>query len=142
MRLFLDANVVFSAAHRAQGRSQELLALASRGRCELLASAHVLEEARRNLALKSAGFEHRLEHALAKTTVVAEAPAVLVEWARAQGLPLKDAPILGAAIHARADLLVTGDGRDFGHLSGSTLRGTRVVTPAAALDLVLKGAGA
>jgi len=142
VKLFLDANVIFSAAHRAEGRSQDLLALAHAGWCELLASAHALEEARRNLELKSAGFERRLEQALAQTTVVAEAPAALVEWAQAQGLPIKDAPILAAAVHAQADLLVTGDSRDFGHLYGHTLRGTRVVTPAVALDLVLKGPGA
>ena len=142
MKLFLDANVIFSAAHREHGRSQDLVALARAGLCELLASAHALEEARRNLELKSAGFERRLDQALAQTVVVAEAPAALVEWAQAQGLPLKDAPILAAAVHAQADLLVTGDSRDFGHLYGRKLRGTRVVTPAVALDLVLKGAGA
>ena len=142
MKLFLDANVIFSAAHREEGRSQDLVALARGGLCELLASAHALEEARRNLELKSAGFERRLEKTLEHTRVVAEAPAALVVWARAQGLPLKDAPILAAAVHARADLLVTGDVRDFGHLFGRALRGTRVVTPAVALDQVLKGAGA
>lgn len=142
MKLFLDANVIFSAAHREEGRSQDLLALARAGLRELLISAHALEEARRNLVLKSAGFERRLETVLVQTTVVAEAPAALVEWALAQGLPLKDAPILAAAVHARADLLVTGDGRDFGHLFGHALRGTRVVTPATALDVVLNGAGA
>jgi len=142
VKLFLDANVIFSAAHREQGRSQDLVALARASLCELLASAHALEEARRNLELKSAGFERRLATALAQTKIVAEAPAALVEWTRAQGLPLKDAPILAAAVHARADLLVTGDSRDFGHLFGHTLRGTRIVTPATALDLVLKGAGA
>lgn len=141
MKLFLDANVIFSAAHRDAGRSQDLVALARCGWCELLASAHALEEARRNLDLKSAGFERRLEKALEHIGVVTEAPAILVEWAREQGLPLKDAPILAAAIHAHADLLVTGDSRDFGHLFGHALRGTRVVTPAAALDLVLKSAG-
>ena len=56
MKLFLDANVIFSAAHREEGRSQDLVALARVGLCELLASAHALEEARRNLQLKSAGF--------------------------------------------------------------------------------------
>jgi len=142
VKLFLDANVLFSAAHREEGRSQDLVALARGGLCELLASAHALEEARRNLELKSAGFERRLEKVLERVELVAEAPAALVEWARAQGLPLKDAPILAAAVHARANLLVTGDRRDFGHLFGRALRGTRVVIPAAALDLVLKDAGA
>ena len=142
MKLFLDANVIFSAAHREQGRSQDLIALAHAGLCELLASQHAIEEARRSLELKSAGFERRLAKALAQITIVAEAPAAPVEWARTQGLPLKDAPILAAAVSAHADLLVTGDSRDFGHLLGHVLRGTRVITPAAALDLVLKSAGA
>ncbi len=39
------------------------------------------------------------------------------------------------------DLLVTADTRDFGRLFGRELRGTRVVTLAMAIDLVLKGAG-
>ena len=141
MKLYLDANVIFSAAHREEGRAQDLVALARGGHCELITSAHALEEARRNLELKSAGFEHQLAEALAQIRVVAEAPAPLVEWARAQDLPLKDAPILAAAVHAKADLLVTGDRRDFGHLYGRALRGTRVVTPALAIDLVLKEAG-
>ena len=141
MKLFLDANVIFSAAHREEGRSQDLVALAQARLCELLASRHSIEEARRNLELKSAGFERRLAKTLTQVTIVAEAPAALVEWARAQGLPLKDAPILAAAVSAHTDLLVTGDSRDFGHLFGHVLRGTRVITPAAALDLVLKTAG-
>ena len=142
MKLFLDANVIFSAAHSEQGRSQDLVALARRGHCEIVTSTHALEEARRNLQLKSGRFEQRLAAALAQTTVVAEAPAELVDWAKQQSLPLKDAPILAAAVHVKADLLVTGDNRDFGHLFGRALRGTRVVTPAAALGLVLKDAGA
>ena len=141
MKLFLDANVIFSAAHREEGRPQDLIALARDGHCELLTSAHAQEEARRNLELKSGGFERRLAEVLAQTTVVAEAPPHLVEWAQQQGLPLKDAPILAAAVRAKADLLVTGDTRDFGHLYGRTMRGTRVVTPASAIGLLLRSAG-
>jgi predicted nucleic acid-binding protein len=142
VKLFLDANVIFSAAHREEGRAQDLVALARAGCCDLLTSTHALEEARRNLELKSGGFEHRLAAVLAQLAVVAEAPAVVVDWAKGQGLPLKDAPILAAAVHAKADLLVTGDTRDFGHLFGRDMRGTRVVTPATALEVVLKAAGA
>ena len=53
-----------------------------------------------------------------------------------------DANVIFSAVHAQANLLVTGDRRDFGHLFGRALRGTRVVTLAAALDLILKSAGA
>jgi len=137
VRVFLDANVVFSAAHQQEGRAQSLLLLARAGRCDLVVSAHGIEEARRNLVRKSHAFEKRLEDLLAMTEVVAEAPAPLVAWALAQGLPLTDAPILAAAAHANADLLATGDQRDFGHLFGKSLRGVRVLSLAMAINAVL-----
>ena len=142
MKLFLDANVIFSAAHRDAGRAQDLIALAQAGRCSLLTSAHALEEARRNLELKSLDFGRRLSVSLTVIATVAEAPQTPVAWSQQQGLPLMDAPILAAAIHARADLLVTGDARGFGHLYNRTLRGTKVLTPARALEAVLTQAGA
>lgn len=141
MKLFLDANVVFSAAHQAAGNAQALIALARAGGCTLQSSAHAIEEARRNLALKSSGYEQRLADALAQIEVMAEAPPALVEWARHEGLPLKDAPILAAAVQAGAEVLVTGDARDIGSLYGRTLRDVQVLAPVRALALVLKDAG-
>jgi putative PIN family toxin of toxin-antitoxin system len=142
VKLYLDANIIFSAAHREEGRAQDLVALARADHCELLTSTHALEEARRNLQLKSRGFERRLAETLEQVTVVVEAPPALVEWAQQQGLPLKDAPILAAAVNARADLLVTGDRRDFGRLLGRELRGMQVVNPARALEIILRRADA
>lgn len=141
MKLFLDANVIFSAAHQETGNAQALVAFAHAGRCELQSSAHALEEARRNLALKSTSYEKRLAEALSAIAVVAEAPPDLVEWARQEGLPHKDAPILAAAVHAGAEVLVTGDSRDFGPFFGRTLRGVQVLAPARALARVLEEAG-
>jgi predicted nucleic acid-binding protein len=43
----------------------------------------------------------------------------------------KDQPILLAAIHARADYLLTGDARHFGHLYGKRIGGVLVLRPAA-----------
>jgi len=137
VKVFLDANVVFSAAHQREGRAQALLLLARAGRCDLMVSAHALEEARRNLTRKSHSFDQRLADLLAMTEVVTEAPAPLVAWALEHGLPLKDAPILAAAVHANADILVTGDLRDFGHLFGKSLRGVRILSLAKAIEAVL-----
>jgi len=137
VKVFLDANVVFSAAHQREGRAQALLLLARAGRCDLMVSAHALEEARRNLTRKFHSFDQRLADLLAMTEVVAEAPAPLVAWALEHGLPLKDAPILAAAVHANADILVTGDLRDFGHLFGKSLRGVRILSLAKAIEAVL-----
>jgi predicted nucleic acid-binding protein len=141
LKLFLDANVVFSAAHQESGNAQALVALARARKCTLQTSPHALEEARRNLALKSKGFEKRLAEALATIEMVSEAPLALVDWARAEGLGAKDAPILAAAVLAGADVLVTGDVRDFGALYGRTLRGVQVLAPARALARVLEDAG-
>lgn len=55
-----------------------------------------------------------------------------------QGLPLKDAPVLGAAVRSGADYLVTGDARHFGHLFGASVGGVRILTPAAALAVLFE----
>ncbi len=137
MRLFLDANVLFTAAHKPEGRSAALVALARRSFCSLHTSPHVLEEARRNLRLKLPQGADALEKLLKTIAIEGEASSPLVRWALEQGLPLKDAPVLAAAVVARADLLVTGDRKHFGDLYGATLRGVEVVTPAEALARLL-----
>jgi predicted nucleic acid-binding protein len=137
VRLFCDANVLFTAAHNTGGRSAALGNLASHGRCQLTASPHAVEEARRNLEIKYPHAIPRLEELLRVVTVCAECPPEKAEWARAHSLPDKDAPILGAAAHCRADLLVTGDRTHFGHLYGKSLGGVLIVTPAEALRLVM-----
>ena len=133
MRLFLDANVIFSAAHNPDGRARGLFILARRGRCILLTSPHALEKVRRNIQLKYPARSTDLDALIRELSVVAEATAVNVAWAMDQSLVLKDAPILAAAVQAQAELLVTGDRTHFGHLHGKTLRGVEVVTPAEAL---------
>jgi predicted nucleic acid-binding protein len=42
----------------------------------------------------------------------------------------KDQPILLAAIHGKAEYLLTGDGRHFGHLYGKRIEGVLVLRPA------------
>ena len=44
-------------------------------------------------------------------------------------LDLKDRPILVAAIHGKANFLLTGDGRHFGHLYGKRIDGVVVLRP-------------
>jgi predicted nucleic acid-binding protein len=137
VRLFLDANVLFSAARNPDGRAAAILALAERGLCELLPSPHAVEEARRNLTLKHPDRVARLEEMLRAVVIGREASPQGVAWPLAQVLPPKDAPILAAAVEAKADLLVTGDLTHFGHLYGRTIRGVKVVTPATALARLL-----
>jgi predicted nucleic acid-binding protein len=46
----------------------------------------------------------------------------------------KDQPVLLAAIHGKADYLLTGDARHFGHLYGKRIEGLLVLWPAAYLS--------
>jgi predicted nucleic acid-binding protein len=100
MRLFLDANVVFSASLRQPNRQYAFFELASVGHCRLLTSERALDEAQRNLVRKA---PHALPHFAglrAALDVVPEAPDDLLLW----GLSEKDAPILAAAVACGADL--------------------------------------
>ncbi len=118
LALFLDANILFSAAHDPESRSAALFTLAKqRPAVTLMTSAYATEEARRNLALKRPENLPTLKELLSRVRTVREAPIETVrEAAVRHGIPAPDAPILAAALEARADILVTGDVTHFGHL--------------------------
>ena len=78
-----------------------------------------------------------LESLVSELVVTAEAKTANVAWALEQSLPLEDAPILAAAVDARADLLVTGDRTHFGHMYGRLLQGVTVATLADALARIM-----
>jgi predicted nucleic acid-binding protein len=141
MRLFLDATAVFSAARSSSGRALALFRLADAGRCSLAGSNHVMEEARRNLIVKAADRVKELDRLLALVDIAPEAPLKLVTWAADHRLSANDAPVLAAAVLARADLLVTADRAHFGHLFGTEVGGLAVSSLAGALERVLSTAG-
>jgi predicted nucleic acid-binding protein len=139
MRIFLDANVLFSAALGDKSPLHVFFRLRGAGACELLASPYVLDEARRNIARKHPAKSADLEQLIAQMTVCLEAGAETVRWARATGLPVKDAPILAAAVQARADILVTGDRTDLGTHYDRSFRGVEVLPPRTALERIIAG---
>lgn len=122
MRVFLDANVLFSASKAASAISKMVeLALEKNN---LVTSDLALHEARTNLRLKRpswvSGFERLLATIDTVPTTVFALPVTLDE---------KDVPLLCAAVHASCDYFVTGDRKDFGHLFGETVLGVKIVTP-------------
>ena len=137
MRLFLDANVLFSAALTADGRARALFDLAGPKEMTLLASPHAIAEAIRNIELKYPDRVEELQALVERLSVTLEATPSMAERAARQGLPAEDAPMLAAAIQAHADLLVTGDRTHFGHLYGQTIAGLETVAPAEALARLL-----
>lgn len=136
-RCFLDANVIFTAAHNPDGNGRALFKLAARRRTVLVSSRYALEEAARNIALKYPRCVGEFDGLIGTLALVAETSRAQMELAATYGLPDKDVPILAAAIAAGASLLVTGDRRDFGHLYGKRVEGVAVVTPADAVSIIL-----
>lgn len=120
-RVFLDANVLFSAAYR---EGAGLLRLWRLPDTRLLTSAYSAEEARRNL--DASGARSRLEGLLDKVELVPESAEPLP---RAVRLPEQDVPILRSALAANATHLLTGDVGDFGPLLGTRVSGVLVQRP-------------
>ncbi len=141
MKLFLDANILFTAAHNENGISRGLFRLAERGWCSLLTSAYAVDEANRNIALKYPHMIAILGSLCDDLTLVKEPHPSNVKAMVSLPLVDKDTPIMAAAIDCRADLLVTGDRRDFGHLYGRVIEGVLVATPGDAMEKVLRKKG-
>lgn len=122
-RVFLDANVLFSAAWLERSGLAKLWRLSD---TTLVTSRLAVAEAERNL--DSDERRARLRSLVAKITLVDAPP----DAALPAGVELvaKDAPILLAAIEAGASHLLTGDQRHFGHLYGKTVSGVKVLMPA------------
>jgi uncharacterized protein len=138
MRVFLDANVLFSAAYLPESRTAAIFQLAGAGYCTLVSSAFAVDEARRNLNLKRPGGLAQLESLLRDLVLSPEPTPDQLAWALAQGIAEKDAPILAAAVRAGARLLVTGDKTHFGAFFGQTLGGVSILPPGDALVRILE----
>ena len=127
MRIFLDANVLFSAAKSA-GAIRRFIELILDAGHECVVDAYVVEEARRNLAAKAPGtveFLEALSRRLSNVPVVAGTPALPEDVL----LPPDDRPVLAAAIQNGCDALVTGDRTHFGRLYGKTIEGVAIHSP-------------
>ncbi len=122
-RVFLDANVLFSAAYGNRGLNR-FWELARKKRCILFASSYVVEEARRNLF--EAEQWARLERLVSKMQMV---PEVDPHTPCPIELPEKDRPVILAALSIRANYLITGDSVHFGKYFGQTIRGLKICRP-------------
>ena len=122
-RVFLDANVLFSAAYREGAGLQRIWSIEH---IEILTSAYAPEEARRNLQDIEA--RSRLEALLGRIRIAPESG----EEPLPSGVQIaeKDRPILRSAIAAGATHLLTGNLKDFGRFFGKRVRGVLIQTPA------------
>lgn len=135
MRIFLDANVLFSAA-KSEGAVRELLRQLVARQHVLCADAYVLAEAARNLEQKNPEALDAFE-ALLRGVEVSPFVAGDVSKAAGQLLPDKDRPVLAAAVRLHCEVLLTGDRTHLGALYGSRIDGVTVASPRLLAELLL-----
>lgn len=122
--LFLDANVLFTAAHNPTGKAAFLFDELTAGHWDLICSRFVIEEARRNIAAKYPQCRERIDELIEKVKEVPQpAPRkTLID------LPEKDQPIFLSAQAAQATHLLTGDLKHFGpHMNRAKRSGGIVI---------------
>lgn len=122
MRVFLDANILFSGALLRSRMPAFLEVLFAEAEC--MTNDYAVEEARRNLALKFPAGLRKLDALVKRCALV---PGLTLELD--VELKTKDIPILGGAIAGRATHLLTGDEQDFGKWFGKTVQGAKIVSP-------------
>jgi len=126
MRLFLDANILFSAA-KSDGAILELLRRALKDGHECWVDEFVVTEARRNLFSKGPASIPAFEDLLGRLPLGPGQSGV--NQAETAWLPEKDRPVLAAAMRLRCDALVTGDSTHFGAGYGKAFGGVVIHSP-------------
>ena len=121
--VFLDANVLFSAAYRDSAGLTRLWEVSD---AQLITSAYAYGEALRNLNREQA---QRLRQLVRDGVAVSTEPTGSLAIPDDVDLPAKDVPILRASICAGATHLVTGDVTHFGPYFGRTIEGVLVLRP-------------
>ena len=136
IRLFLDANVLFTAAHNPSGKGALIIDLEAQGYWEVVTSSYAIEEARRNLSVRFPAYLKRFE------TLITRVIKVPSRSGRNCPVPLpeKDRSILEVAIQCKATHLLTGDIKDFGpFMNNANLTGGVVIqTVSEFLDSFMK----
>lgn len=133
MKVFLDANILFSSAAPKSNIAKLVNLVQQHGQC--VTSPYAVAEARKNLQLKKFGsleiFESLLKTVTISNKLVLDLPVEIKS---------KDVPILGSAIAQKCTHLLTGDKRDFGFLFGQSVAEVLIVSPKLLADeLIAKG---
>jgi predicted nucleic acid-binding protein len=110
IRLFLDSNVLFTAAHTPEGKASLVIELAAGSHWEVVTSAYCLAEAQLNLERKHPAALGRLSEILRAVRLVPDVAGERCELS----LPEKDRPVFAAARRCKATHFLTGDRQHFG----------------------------
>lgn len=141
-RIVIDTNLVTSAEITRTGRPALVLDAWRAGRCFLVASedlvAEVADVLSRTKLRERYHFSDQRTAALLGAMMAAIEPALSISDLPVHCRDPKDDKVLAAALGARADYVITGDG-DLLTLDGRPALGSlRIVTPAQFLDILLQ----
>jgi predicted nucleic acid-binding protein len=131
-RLFLDANVLYSAAYTENSRLRKFWDLTE---VILLSSDYAVMEARRNLAADKPDRLPELNSLIGSLEIVSSLTLKQLSG-KSSVLSPKDIPILMGAMAGGATHLITGDKKHFGKCFGKRLEGILVLRPAAYLEAI------
>jgi predicted nucleic acid-binding protein len=131
MRVFLDANILFSASNSGSNIRDLVMRLIRDH--SVVSSYYSREEAMRNLLLKRPAWESDCLELIQSIQIVRGLDRVVpVE------ICSKDRPILASALQAQCDFLLTGDRKDFGHLIGDKVGSLQIVTPLLMAEILIQ----
>jgi len=135
MRVFLNANILFSAA-KTEGALRQLLRMLIGSLHELWADENVRTEARRNLGAKGpeaiASADVLLTDVHVNRGHVPGASLKEVRW-----LPEKGRAVLAAVMRLHCDALLTGDRTHLGPGYGRKIGGVEIHSPRSLAELLL-----
>lgn len=121
MKVFLDANILFSASNIPGNTARFVRFLSNKG--VSISADYAVAEAHRNIAAKRPQWMRGFEKIVGSIRIVQSVDCLV-----SVDIAAKDRPILATAIREQCDYLVTGDRRDFGHLFEKTINSTKIVT--------------
>jgi len=132
LRVFLDANILFSAAD-VFGRTSEILKMLVELNHEAVTNTHAWEEVLRNINAKRPQALAGL-HKIRWQLEILETQTPLLDVVCAE----KDIPILAGAIDAQCTHLWTGDKAHLGQFYGRRIQGVMVVSASMMYELLVR----
>ena len=130
MRVFLDANILFSASNT-QSKTAIILRLLFNKNHDVVTSSHVWKETQRNLGTKCPDYLSGLEIIRGRVITVDNIGTLLDVVCEE-----KDKPVFAGAIGAGCTHLWTGDKAHFGKFFGRKVQGVMVVSSDQLIDLL------
>ena len=121
MRVFIDANILFSAAYK-KSATRELLNKIIK-KAEAVTNPHALEEAMRNIKLKR---PENIKELIQLKNQIIISNAFFRDFVI--NIPVEDIPILAGAIGSQCTHLWTGDRKHFGRYYGKIFHGVKIVS--------------